>query len=216
MENMNQIVENVRNEIDSCEYLLIGLGNEWEQAGTADAAAAKAAYEALARLAEGKNYFIVTTAKDAGIFKSPLSAERITAPCGNVTWVQCPDACTKDIWELGEVADGLCPHCGQELVANTIACDNYIEEGYLPQWKVYQEWLAGTLNKNLLILELGVGFQTPTVIRWPFEKTAFFNQKAHMYRVNKTFYQISEELKGRAVPVEADSLEFVCNLAVNR
>lgn len=209
MENINQIVENVRKEMDSCEYLLIGLGNEWDQK------VAKA-YEALAALVDGKNYFIVTTAKDAGIFDSALDVKRITAPCGNLTWMQCPDACTKDIWEAGEVPDGRCPHCGAELVPNTIDCENYIEEGYLPQWKAYQEWLAGTLHKNLLILELGVGFQTPTVIRWPFEKTAFFNQKAHMYRVNKTFYQISEELKGSAVPVEADSLEFVCNLAANR
>lgn len=208
MENMNQIVENVRNELDSCEYLLIGLGNEWEQRTSA--------YAALARLAEGKDYFIVTTAKDGKIFESPLDGKKITAPCGNVTWMQCPDACTGDIWEAGEVEDGLCPHCGKALVPNTIACENYIEEGYLPQWKAYQAWLSRTLNKKLLILELGVGFQTPTVIRWPFEKTAFFNQKSHMYRVNKTFYQISEELKGRAVPVEADSMEFVCNLAANR
>ena len=157
----------------------------------------------------------MTTAKDAAIFNSTLDTRRITAPCGNLTWVQCPEACTKDIWEAGEVSDGICPHCGRELVPNTIACAHYIEEGYLPQWKAYQKWLSGTLNKKLLILELGVGFQTPTVIRWPFEKTVFFNRKAHMYRINEKFYQIAEELKERVVPVAADSMEFVCNLTVN-
>ena len=90
------------------------------------------------------------------------------APCGNDSWQQCRDACTKDIWEPGEVPDGVCPHCGAPLIPNTVAAEHYIEEGYLPQWQAYTRWLAGTLNKELLILELGVGFGTPTVIRWPF------------------------------------------------
>ena len=96
---------------------------------------------------------------------------------------------------MGEIPDGLCPHCKAPLTGNTIKADQYIEEGYLPQWAAYTKWLAGTLNKKLVILELGVGFQTPTVVRWPFEKTAFFNQKSYMYRINEKFSQITEELK---------------------
>lgn len=200
------IVENLKEELKNCEYLLVGLGAEWE---TAKADQAKRAYEALSGLCEGKNYFVVTLLQDARIFESSLDAKKIAAPCGNRNWQQCPDACTKDIWEKGELPDGRCPHCGKALTENTIACENYIEEGYLPQWKAYQEWLSKTLHKRLLILELGVGFQTPTVIRWPFEKLVFFNQSAHMYRINKNFYQIAEEITERAVPVQADSLEFI-------
>lgn len=203
------IVENLREEVKNSEYLLLGLGAEWEMA---EAKRAKRAYEALSCLCEGKNYFVVTLAKDARIFESSLDAEKIVAPCGNMNWQQCPDACTKEIWEKGELPDGRCPHCGKPLTANTIACENYIEEGYLPQWKTYQEWLSKTLHQRLLILELGVGFQTPTVIRWPFEKLVFFNQRSHMYRINKNFYQITEEIKERAVPVQADSLEFIMRM----
>lgn len=61
----------------------------------------------------------------------------------------------------------------------------------------------------MLILELGVDFKYPTVIRWPFEKTAFFNEKSHMYRVNKTFFQIPEEMKERIVSVPVNSAEFI-------
>ena len=71
------------------------------------------------------------------------------------------------IWERGEVADGICPHCGAPLTENTVLANPYIEEGYLKSWNLYREWLAGTLNHALLILELGVDFKTPTVIRWP-------------------------------------------------
>lgn len=124
--------------------------------------------------------------------------QRIVAPCGNETWRQCSVGCTKDIWEPGEVPDDICPHCGAPLTGNTIDAEPYIEEGYLPQWNRYTRWLSKTLGRELLILELGVGFSKPGVIRFPFEKTAFFNQHAYMYRVNEKLPQITEELKERA------------------
>lgn len=206
MESQTGIVDKLKENLKNCEYLLIGLGSEWERARLSEV---MEAYEALYHLTEGKDYFIVTTAKDARIFDSRLDTERIAAPCGNVNWLQCSKACTKDIWEKGELSGGVCPHCGAPLAANTIDSECYIEEGYLPRWNAYCEWLSRTLNRELLILELGEGFKTPTVIRWPFEKTAFFNQKSHMYRINKKFYQISSEIQGRAVPVEGDSVEFI-------
>lgn len=206
MEKQTEIVDRLRENLKDCEYLLIGLGSEWERARTPEV---MEAYEALYYLTEGKDYFIVTTVKDGRIFDSRLDAGRITAPCGNVNWLQCSAACTKDIWERGELPEKRCPHCGAPLTENTIDAESYIEEGYLPQWNAYREWLSRTLNHRLLILELGEGFKTPTVIRWPFEKTAFFNQKSHMYRINKKFYQISSEITDRAVPVEGDSVEFI-------
>lgn len=210
MEECDKIVDNLRDDLKNCEYVLIGIGAEWGKAKEADV---KEAYRALYRLTEGKDYFIVTTVTDGRILQSPLNAERITAPCGNVNWFQCRDACTKDIWEKDEVADGFCPHCKAPLIGNTIEAEHYIEEGYLPGWNRYKEWLAGTLNHRLLVLELGEGFKTPTVIRWPFEKTVFFNRKAQMYRVNAKLAQVSEEIRERAVPVAVDSLEFIVKCA---
>ena len=206
MEQRDKIVDNLKEKLKECEYVLIGIGGEW---GKAKDSEVQAAYQALYELIDGKDYFIVTTVTDARIFDSPLDMARITAPCGNVNWFQCREACTKDIWEKGEVQEGLCPHCKAPLICNTIEAEHYIEEGYLPGWNKYKEWLAHTLNHRLLVLELGEGFKTPTVIRWPFEKTVFFNQKADMYRVNRKLSQVSEEIRGRAVPVAVDSLEFI-------
>lgn len=76
------------------------------------------------------------------------------------------------------------------------------------QWNNYMNWLSRTLNRRLVILELGEGFMQPTIIRWPFEKTAAINNKARLYRVHKTFYQISDEIKEKAVAVKADSATF--------
>lgn len=210
MEEYDKIVDNLRRNLKDCEYVLIGIGAEWGKAKDADV---KEAYRALYRLIETKDYFIVTTVTDGRIFQSPLNGERITAPCGNVNWFQCRDACTKDIWEKDEIADGLCPHCKAPLIGNTIEAEHYIEEGYLPGWNRYREWLARTLNHRLVVLELGEGFKTPTVIRWPFEKTVFYNRKAQMYRVNAKLAQVSEEIRERAVPVAVDSLEFIMKCA---
>lgn len=192
--------------VSECETLLIGIGEEWKAEKLGDV---QGAYGKLASLVEGKNYFIVTANTDGEILKSTLDASRIVAPCGNVEWRQCSRACTKDIWELGEVADDHCPHCGAPLTGNTIEAETYIEEGYLGQWRAYTQWLTGTLRTRLLVLELGVGFQVPTVIRWPFEKTVFYNQKSRMYRIHHEFYQASEEIRERMVPVAENSVEFI-------
>lgn len=139
--------------------------------------------------------------------------QRIVAPCGNETWRQCTAACTKDIWEPGELPEDTCPHCGAPLTGNTVEADTYIEEGYLPQWSRYTGWLTGTLNRELLILELGVGFEKPGIIRFPFEKTAFFNRKSFLYRVNEKFPQVTEELKGRAEGILKNSVSWVTQTA---
>ncbi|PNV62094.1 hypothetical protein C0033_10595 [Clostridium sp. chh4-2] len=192
----------IRERLEDSEKVLVGLGGEWRGVS----------YEKMKELLQGRDYFIVTTVTDGKILESGLDPAKIVAPCGNETWRQCSKSCTKDIWEMGEVPDGLCPHCKAPLTGNTIKADQYIEEGYLPQWSVYTKWLTGTLNKKLVILELGVGFQTPTVVRWPFEKTAFFNQKSYMYRINEKFSQITEELKGRAEGIAENSVEFINKL----
>lgn len=137
--------------------------------------------------------------------------QRIVAPCGNETWRQCSAGCTKDIWEPGEIPDDICPHCGAPLTGNTVEAQPYIEEGYLPQWMHYGQWLSHTLGEELVILELGVGFSKPGVIRFPFEKTTYFNQKAYLYRVHQKFSQVPQELSGRAAGIEDDSVLWILN-----
>ena len=106
-----------------------------------------------------------------------------------------------------------CPHCRAPLTGNTVEAENYIEEGYLPRWEAYKKWQTGTLNRKLVILELGEGFKTPTVMRWPFEKIAFFNRKSAFYRVNRQFYQMPREMGERAGGIQADSVSFIRGLA---
>lgn len=208
-QKLEEPIRQFRKAVSNASCLLIGVGGEWEVGVKYTAQELKEAYQALCSLTEGKDYFIITTVTDGLIRENAPDQGRITAPCGNEQWKQCSKACTKDIWEPGEILDGICPHCGAPLTGNTIFADTYIEEGYLPQWKAYQEWLGRTLNRELLAVELGEGFQLPKLIRWPFEKMVFFNKKAHMYRVNETFAQISEDIGEKAVSVQVNSVDFI-------
>lgn len=104
---------------------------------------------------------------------------------------------------------GVCPNCGSPLVLNTVYTESYDENGYLKDWGRYTKWLQGTLNKKLCILELGVDLTYPSIIRWPFEKVAFYNQKAHFIRVNERLYHMSEEINEKGISVPVNAVEWL-------
>ena len=217
---MENVKTEVMEKIKEAQKVLIGIGKEWALRDDekdirfrhlSDPAQSdlKAAYEALYDLIKEKDYYIVTTLTDGAVYEMPFDKNRIVAPCGNIHWRQCSKACTKDIWEESEVPDDVCPHCKAPLTGNTIKAETYIEEGYLPRWKDYMKWQTGTINRSLVILELGEGFSTPTVMRWPFEKIIYFNQKSKLYRINENFYQLPKEAEKRGVSVHENSVRWM-------
>ena len=79
-------------------------------------------------------------------------------------------------------------------------------------WNTYTKWLQGTLNRQVCMLELGVNMTFPSVIRFPFEKVAFFNKKAKLIRVNEKLYQLSEQIGDKGISVAANAVEFMNKL----
>ena len=217
---MENVKTEVMEKIKEAQKVLIGIGKEWAlrddekdirfcHLTDPSQADLKAAYEALYDLIKEKDYYIVTTLTDGAVYEMPFDKNRIVAPCGNIHWRQCSKACTKDIWEESEVPDDVCPHCKAPLTGNTIKAETYIEEGYLPRWKDYMKWQTGTINRSLVILELGEGLATPTVMRWPFEKIIYFNRKSRLYRINESFYQLPKEAEERGVSVHENSVRWM-------
>lgn len=186
---------------DDYQMILIGIGEEFS-----DDERAIGAYNKLAARLEGKNYFIVTLCMDDQIFNSNLNPERIVNPMGGFRQKQCPDACTHDLYDCTET---VCPNCGKELVFNNFMAENYVEEGYLPMWEKHKKWLVGTLNKSLLVLELGVSMKFPQIIRWPFERISLLNNKAHFVRVNSKLPQLNADLKDKGENSSLHPIEWV-------
>ncbi|MDE7321901.1 MAG: hypothetical protein K2N73_04100 [Lachnospiraceae bacterium] len=185
------------------------------------------AYRTLYELVKDKNYFVITTCIDENIKKAAFDEERIVEPCGNYRMFQCSAKCTSELYPSRAFSDlvnqaildgvGLdsldaptCPVCGKTLAFNNILCEsNYLEDGYQVQWGRYTKWLQMTLNKKLCILELGVEMNLPNIIRWPFEKVAFYNQKASFFRINGSLYQLTEELSSKGVSISENAVDFL-------
>lgn len=184
------------------------------------------AYEHLYQLVKDKNYFVVTLNEDDKIFQSGFAKDKITAPCGSMSRLQCVNGCQESIKEseaivnhiikeirnpdrkLGEIERPCCEKCGGHLVFNTVEQEHYIESGYMKSWEKYRLWLTGTLNRKICLLELGTDFKYPSIIRWAFEKVAFINEKATFIRINEKYPQFTEELKGKAYAYNENPVEF--------
>lgn len=192
--------------------------NKWEKA-----------YANLNKMLAGRDYFVVSLCMDDYIYKAGLDEERIVTPCGGFRRMQCDHNCCHELSDIpqdsyeavqqyyrGEVPidtlkEPVCTKCGAKLRFNQLGVTKYAEEGYLDRWNAYTKWLQGTVNRYLCILELGVGMAYPTIIRFPFEKIVYYNQKAFMYRVHSKLYQMSEETGGRGVGIQAFPVEYMGN-----
>lgn len=211
-------------KILAADLILVGVGTEFEATKYRKDARAVKALKELAGILEGKNYFVVTTCTNSILRNTGLNEERIVCPCGNLEMKQCTNHCENSLQALSE-ADiatmessisqgfepefGVCNVCKETMVLNNVYASKYDEDGYLKDWSRYTKWLQGTLNKKLCILELGVNLVFPSIIRWPFEKVGFYNQKATFIRVNETLYHMSEELKDKGIAVAQNSIDWL-------
>lgn len=138
-----------------------------------------AAYQKLQELTAGKPWFLVTLNTDDLVYEAGLNSFFIVAPCGS------------------------------EKSGNVITNEHYDGSAYLPQWQYYRNWLAATIGKKLCILELGVGMAYPSVIRMPFEKTAIWNQKAHLIRIHSKLAQVPKEIEEKSLCIPMRPVNFL-------
>lgn len=217
---MNKEIEQ---KIKDADLVLVGIGAEFEvKKYCVDERAREALYK-LSEILMGKNYFLLTTCTNDVLGNIGFKEDRMVAPCGTLKKKQC-ECCENSISEL-TVEDiklleeairhaekpvlTACATCGKPMVLNNIYANNYDENGYLENWSIYKKWLQGTINKKVCILELGVDLTFPSVIRWPFEKVAFYNQKAEFIRVNERLFHMSEELKDKGISIAKNSIDWL-------
>lgn len=189
------------------------------------------AYDKLAGVLTGINHFIITTCNDGLINFSSLDKTKIVAPCGSILQLQkeceCADGIIRaegyyeKLYEaLEKMGENIsltqikelmpkCEECNEKTGFNIYGTDNYNEAGYMEGWKNYTMWLQRTLNRKFALLELGVDFLVPTVIRWPFEKIAMLNNKAMLYRVNGKFPQLPSDIGEKGIAINEDSYGYV-------
>lgn len=185
------------------------------------------AYHALKALLADKNYFVVSLCIDDYLYGAGLDEDRLVTPCGGFRRMQCDQNCAGELYEMPEdtyeavlqyyrgelpltdLKEPVCAKCGGKLRFNQLGVERYAQEGYLGQWNAYTKWLQGTVNKKLCVLELGVGMSYPGIIRFPFEKMVYYNQKAFLYRVHPRLYQLGEEIADRSSGIAENPVDFL-------
>lgn len=181
----------------------------------------------------GKNLFVVTTCSLDVVRYSDLNKDRIVTPCGTTLKMECHVGCRNDVFDSTQALEKLykklnsfykddifdkqfilqfipiCDKCEATMELNQLSGVSYSEEGYISTWEYYQKWLSGTVNRKLVMLELNVGFETPTVIRWPFEKVNLINNKSLLIRVSDKFAFTTPEIADSTAIVNMKAVEFI-------
>lgn len=186
-------------------------------------------YTELYDIVKNKEYFVLTTNVDHQFYKAGFDEKRIFATQGDYGKIQCQKAChpktydAKDLFRKMDKArrDCLipselvpkCPVCGGNMAMN-LRCDNYFVED--EAWHEAADRYAGFLEQNkdkkVVLLELGVGFNTPIIIRFPFEKMVRENSSYSLIRLNMDEAVVPESFGERAIGIGGDMAKAITDI----
>jgi NAD-dependent SIR2 family protein deacetylase len=90
---------------------------------------------------------------------------------------------------------------------------NFIQdENWYKHSEMYEEFLDKAENKNLLLIEIGVGFNTPGIIRFPFEQMVYNNYYTHLIRINKDYPMVRDEIQNKSISFNEDTAKIIDNI----
>ncbi|TCP91291.1 NAD-dependent SIR2 family protein deacetylase [Cricetibacter osteomyelitidis] len=161
-----------------------------------------ALYRQLLALVQDKNYFVITTNADGQFYQAGFDPTRIFRVQGDYSLLQCATACHDELYPnnalvkqwLAHTQDcqiptalvPKCPVCHGKMAMH-LRIDRYFVEN--ADWHTaqrrYSEFLHSAMQGKTVFLELGVGYNTPTIIRYPFEQMTFRNPQATLIRFNR-------------------------------
>lgn len=99
----------------------------------------------------------------------------------------------------------LCPECKKPMTMNLRSDDSFVEDsGWHNGAKRYSDFLDKNSNKKILFLELGVGYNTPIIIKYPFWKMTAQNPLATYVCINRGETMIPDEIKNRSICIDDD------------
>ena len=186
-------------------------------------------YTELYDIVKNKEYFVLTTNVDHQFYKAGFDEKRICATQGDYGKIQCQKGChsktynAEDLFRKMDEArrDCLipselvpkCPVCGGNMAMN-LRCDNYFVED--EAWHEAADRYAGFLEQNkdkkVVLLELGVGFNTPSIIRFPFEKMVRENSSYSLIRLNMDEAVVPESFGERAIGIGGDMAKAITDI----
>ncbi len=158
-------------------------------------------YRDLLALVQSKPYFVITTNVDHQFQKAGFPEDRVWAVQGDYGLSQCAQGCHRRVYDNEEEIRAMraatvdcripsdlvphCPVCGGPMDPNLRKDDHFVED---EAWEAardrYSAFLQGAQGVRVAFLELGVGFNTPAIIRFPFERMVHRLKGATLIRFN--------------------------------
>jgi len=97
-----------------------------------------------------------------------------------------------------------CPHCGGSVFMNVRLDSSFIDEPYDEQRERSNHWLLEAQHQRLLVIEIGAGFNTPSVVRWPMEDIVSTIPQAQFVRINLTHPELPSEIADKSIALAVD------------
>lgn len=183
--------------------------------------APKPVYEDLFKLVQDKDYFIITTNVDHCFQKAGFDKKRLFYTQGDYGLFQCSEPCCQETFDNEAVIREMvkrqenmkvptellpsCPHCGKPLTMNLRCDDTFVEdEGWHAAAERYENFLRTRAGQNILFLELGIGYNTPVIIKYPFWQMTAKNPNAIYACINQGQAVCPQEIKKQSICMDAD------------
>ena len=183
--------------------------------------APKPVYENLLQLVQDKDYFVITTNVDHCFQKAGFDKKRLFYTQGDYGLFQCSEPCCQETFDNEAVIRQMierqndmkvptellppCPQCGKPLTMNLRSDDKFVEdEGWHKAAERYENFLRTRAGGKILFLELGVGYNTPVIIKYPFWQMTAKNPNATYVCINQGQAVYPQEIERQSVCINAD------------
>lgn len=178
-------------------------------------------YRDLFDIVSGKNYFVITTNVDAQFRKAGFNEDRIFEVQGDYGLMQCARACHDTLYDDRRTVEDInanahdmtvdsrfvpqCPVCGGRMDVHVRVNSYFVEDAHWHSMaERYYSFVEKYNSSRLVLLELGVGFNTPTIIRYPFEQITYASHDATLIRLNSDYPQSYSEIQRRTISFRED------------
>ncbi len=183
--------------------------------------APKKTHNDLLKLVAEKDYFVITTNVDHYFQKADFDKKRLFYTQGDYGLFQCSEPCCQETFENEAVIREMvaqqknmkipsellpvCPYCGKPMAMNLRADNRFVEdEGWHKAAERYENFLRTREGEKILFLELGVGYNTPVIIKYPFWKMTANNPKATYACINQGQAVCPQEIEPQSVCINSD------------
>lgn len=181
----------------------------------------KSTYADLLEILKDKDYFVITTNVDHCFQKTGFDKKRLFYTQGDYGLFQCSEPCCNETFDnenavrqmLVEQKDmciptellPVCPHCGKPLTMNLRSDDKFVEdEGWHKAAERYENFLRTRNRQRILFLELGVGYNTPVIIKYPFWQMTAKNPNAVYACINNGEAVCPKEITSQSICINSD------------